>query len=124
MNNKIILDYLQTCNNVYKKKTNHFHEYYENNGGLQVYIIRDLNTHTIVVVFSGTNETKDWVSNLNIIPYNLGQGKKVHFGYWILLHMQNVHQKVISSILHNIEEYPNIVFTGHSMVASFSVNGL
>ena len=118
MDNRIILDCSHYCKHAYnnddvaKKK---FDRFFENGGGLQAYVLRDNNTRTLFIVFTGTNELKDWVSNINIIPRILDNGQVVHSGYWELLHTGGLDVGILSWVMESIRKYPNVVFTGHSM---------
>ena len=100
----------ELCNGVYPKKRKSlpkdwipFDRYEDKNG---FYGEAFYNKNTIAIVFRGSNDTKDWISNIEM------GAKQLPWQYWTA---QSFYNKINA-------EFPNseIVFTGHSLGGSLA----
>ena len=89
--------------------------------GLQVNFLINDTENTLYIVFRGSDELKDWSSNLMINNIELKDNIKVHKGFYLFLQKNNIIQTILN-IIQTIQEKKNykIIICGHSLGGALS----
>lgn len=97
-------------------------KYFTNSADLQSLIGKNPKKKRITLVFRGTDGFLDCLYDLLIIKTNLGDGIKVHKGFYNQLFNGNVYNKLKIILQHEIELHPDweVYITGHSLGAALS----
>lgn len=115
MSDKYILNnifkFANLCKDCYNVKNCNFYKKIRNDLGLDCYLITDNKKEYLKIIFSGTNEKMDWLSNLNIKKFYFKKKTYVHKGAY---NMYMKSKKEIISELRKIE-YKKIIIIGHSL---------
>jgi len=89
--------------------------------GLQCNFLINDKTNKLYIVFRGSDEWKDWKSNIMINHINLKDNVKVHKGFYLFLQRNNI-IKTMVNIIETIqkEKKYNIIICGHSLGGALS----
>jgi len=94
-----------------------FLNFYSNSSDAQCFIGTNPRKKRLCIVFRGTDSFTDCLYDLFIIKKNLGNGIKVHRGFYNQLHYDNLYQKVLTVVREQTQKHPDwsVCITGHSL---------
>ena len=97
-------------------------DFYSNSSDAQCFIGTNPIKKRLCIVFRGTDSFTDCLYDLFIIKKNLGNGIKVHRGFYNQLHYDNLYQKVMDGVRKQIKQHPDwsVCITGHSLGGALS----
>jgi predicted lipase len=77
----------------------------------------------ITVVFRGSDSLKDWLYNLRFNKKRLNNEEKVHYGYYNLLHQNNIRGRLVTNIKNILKIYSDyeLFITGHSAGSGLAI---
>lgn len=89
--------------------------------GLQCNFLINNKKNRLYIVFRGSDEWKDWKSNIMINQIELKDNVKVHKGFYLFLQRNNI-IKTILNIIETIQKEKNydIIICGHSLGGALS----
>tara|TARA_B100001939_G_scaffold338676_1_gene344555 strand:+ start:217 stop:864 length:648 start_codon:yes stop_codon:yes gene_type:complete len=89
--------------------------------GLQCNFLINDNSNLLYIVFRGSDELKDWFSNILISDIELKDNIKIHKGFYLFLQKNNI-IKTIKNIIETIQEKNKykIIICGHSLGGALS----
>lgn len=93
------------------KKLSDKSKIFRNDLGLDCSLIEDKEKEILIIVFTGTNEKKDWYCNLNCKKYYFCKTEYVHNGAY---QMYNESKKEIITEIKKIK-FKKLIITGHSL---------
>lgn len=89
--------------------------------GMQCNLLVNDDHKTIYIIFRGSDEIQDWISNLVLTNIYLKDNVIIHKGFYLLLQKDRIIHKIIESIeiLKNEYNY-DIIISGHSLGGALS----
>ena len=93
----------------------------DTDSGLQCNFLIDDTLNTLYIVFRGSDELKDWKSNIMISDIELQDNVRIHKGFYLFLQKNNI-IKTILNIIETIQKDNNynIIICGHSLGGALS----
>ncbi len=91
-------------------------------GGTQCALVKlpDMTTGPVhVLVFRGTHDLRDWLSNLNALPVDWPDGGKVHRGFVEAL--DQVWESIVVALKEAVRDSGSILFAGHSLGGALAI---
>jgi len=97
-------------------------KYYTNSADLQCLVGKNPTRKRLTIVFRGTDGFLDCLYDLFIIQRNIGDGVKVHRGFYNQLFNGGVYAKLKMIVEHQLQQHPDwsVHITGHSLGAALS----
>lgn len=106
-----IYNFSHICKKSYNTKNLNYYKKIRNDLGLDCFLINDNKNKYLKIVFAGTNEKIDWLSNINIKKFYFNKKKYVHKGAYKMYEKSK--KEIISEILQC--KYKKIIIMGHSL---------